>query len=415
MVVPDFEAIEDRIRLSPLVRSVDLAIVTRPRVTEPIAQLLQRFGVKTLRSYMGEPVEVNGADSRQTAKVLVGRLHSLRSKRMARELRKRLEEIGLGVGKLKAQWRDRLNQIADVKIARSVTATYRIGRLRAGVVVPSAFDARTGTLWLTDVESDLEDGLFGAIAARVFDDPARIDAIALQDAVRHELRERDLFGGASVESDEEEDEEDEQGDENENGTGLGGAQQSHAGAQPDPKKNLPKPGPIPVRGGGRRLSIRHGRGKSRETSPNEKAQIQDLKKNHYAWHCQVCLAEKSISVLAPEASYAGIQENRLRIMEAHHADQWHAGGARHAGNLLILCLYHHDYLGDATSRDEITKALQSRSKDHDVPFNTTQSGDRRTVRGKLVTVPMPLRGASVSFFFTNEHAAYWLEKASEEA
>jgi hypothetical protein len=48
--------------------------------------------------------------------------------------------------------------------------------------------------------------------------------------------------------------------------------------------------------------------------------MNDLKQNQYAWHCQVCLATKPPTELAPHGSYVEAAENRQKVMEAHHLD-----------------------------------------------------------------------------------------------
>ena len=103
------------------------------------------------------------------------------------------------------------------------------------------------------------------------------------------------------------------------------------------------------------------------------------------------------------------------MIRAHHPDQVHAGGARHAGNMLVLCSYHHLYLGDAISRYDVTEALKATATDHKVVFRTFSHGSvtERTIFGKLITIQVPLTGEAVKCFFTDSHAKYWLRKASE--
>ena len=99
-------------------------------------------------------------------------------------------------------------------------------------------------------------------------------------------------------------------------------------------------------------------------------------------------------------------------MEAHHCDQVGAGGARHAGNLLLLCNFHHHLLGDAVSRGEVVHSFHSMI-DHVVAFQS-DSGSGQIVSGKLVKVHPPQRKNAISLFFTQEHLEYWKIKAMEE-
>ena len=99
-------------------------------------------------------------------------------------------------------------------------------------------------------------------------------------------------------------------------------------------------------------------------------------------------------------------------MHAHHCDQVRAGGARHAGNLLLLCSFHHFAFGDAVSRVEVIQSLHQATE-----MTLTFSGDNgvlRDVDGNIATIHPPQRPAPFSLFFTKQHKDYWLTKASEE-
>ena len=116
--------------------------------------------------------------------------------------------------------------------------------------------------------------------------------------------------------------------------------------------------------------------------------------------------------LAPLSSYVEGSENRRRIMEAQHCDHVSAGGARHAGNILLLCHYHHGALGDAVTRTEVTRAL-GQASNHSLAFNS-DNGVSTSIQGKVVNIHPTQRQTPVSLFFTREHADYWLTKAAEE-
>ena len=111
-------------------------------------------------------------------------------------------------------------------------------------------------------------------------------------------------------------------------------------------------------------------------------------------------------------SYVEVSENRRKIMEAQHCDHVSAGGARHAGNILLLCRYHHFDLGDAVTRTEITRALHQASP-RKLVFNS-ERGASSPLHGKVITIQPSQRQNPVVLFFTNQHATYWLTKATEE-
>ena len=169
--------------------------------------------------------------------------------------------------------------------------------------------------------------------------------------------------------------------------GLSATSGTHSVPKPDPSRNFPKPGPIPTGPG----SIKNGNNvnrtqSNRPQSPEETAQIEDIKENQYAWHCQVCLSTIEPKLLAPPSSYVELHHNRQPIMHAHHCDQVHTGGARHAGNLLLLCSFHHSEFGDAVSRVEVIQSLHQATE-----MQLTFSSDDRVLRdvnGNIEKIPL---------------------------
>jgi hypothetical protein len=175
----------------------------------------------------------------------------------------------------------------------------------------------------------------------------------------------------------------------------GETSQTHRPTIRDPTRNLPHPGPIPQKPQVRALRRLQAFSGTHEhaTIPNdlEVTQIEDLKQNQYAWHCQVCLAEKTPGQLAPDESYVALAENRRLIMEAEHADQKHAGGARNAGNLILLCHFHHHQLGNALSRDLLTDSLRHAAVAKTIEFHSsiTEQGSSGSLEGCVISVRPP--------------------------
>ncbi len=135
-----------------------------------------------------------------------------------------------------------------------------------------------------------------------------------------------------------------------------------------------------------------------------------LKSEHYAYHCQACLAKKSISELAPIGSYVEFVPNRRKLIEAHHPDQVHAHGAREGGNLLILCQYHHHHYGDALTNSIIAQQLKNNSKPMSIQFDP--SGRSEEVPGVFISFNEPTLDEIIELFFTSEHAKAWLSLPS---
>ena len=416
VVVPDFGPLEDAIRRLAGRRPVDMAIVASPRVTQPITTHLRNFGLRTLSDVVGEPERVvgEGSESSSPDGYLDRILHSLRSGVKGRQLRKRLANLGLDSAdsRLRSNWRERLSGIRGVETADSVNATYKLGRNKFTILEDGKLDKESGTLWLSS-GSDLQASFFDVIADHIFDRPPKYYGSVLDRACRMDMKERypleHVSDALSYEGGE-------IGDAvphlSEDGT-LSATSGIHAVPTPDPLNNVPKPGPIPSTDSGFTTGpSKPTGGTTRPQSAIEDVQVDDLKENQYAWHCQACLAAAEPKILAPLSSYVALSENRRRVMHAHHCDHVNAGGARHAGNIILLCRYHHLALGDAVTRIDVLRAFEQAGR-HSRTFNA-DDGVSKCLQGEVVTIHPPQRRDPVSLFFTKEHAAYWLTKADEE-
>ncbi|HEC64712.1 MAG TPA: hypothetical protein ENI23_05430 [bacterium] len=429
--LPDFQELAEAIRISDFNSRILLAIVSVSNVRKPISEMLKANGVRSLRKYASQPLKVYGEKENQGPTYLLELLERFRSLKLARELKKRLAELDVNMDFLRSNWQNRLEQIHSLKLASSIYATYKIGRRYYNVPVNGSFCQNTGILWLSNNEKDLESLFYNTLANRVFvnDAPKWVAA-----ALRHTLQSKFIEKRWVIQDKDDEVQEPYEPDEFEaqNDTqehfepdDPGETMITHKGNEPDFTKNVPKPGPIPsVDFGKKGHIIDKLPDKKRPTekqfeekfSPEiEKSQIKDLKENQYAWHCQICLAERTPAELAPNGSYVELQENRNKLIEAQHADQRHAKGARHAGNILILCHFHHHRYGNAISRADVTQGLRSRITIRDLIFSTGPADPitSRRIYGQVATVKIPHTDEKVKFFFTNDHKDYWLKKAEE--
>lgn len=416
VVIPDFEQLEEAIRQHPTRRPVEMAIVESRRVREPITARLRELGLRTLSDYVGDPVEAVGTGNTNLLSSdfdFKGILDSLQSGLKGRQLQKRLAKLDLDTPEsaLRSNWRERLAGVQDIRTADSVTSIYKLGRHRFAVPVDGKLDKESGTLWIRS-DTDRRRVFFDVIADHVFELPKRYYGSVLDQAYKMEIRERyplEYSDGAQTQEDAEIDDATSQ---HGGSSGPSATSASHPMPKRDPLKNIPNPGPIPQGSGVIRRVSKARRASSRPQPADENAQIADLKEKQYAWHCQACLAEAEPQKLAPLSSYVEGSDNRRRIMEAQHCDHVNAGGARHAGNIVLLCHYHHGALGDAVTRTEVTRAL-GHASNRRLTFNS-DNGVSNSIHGKVVKINPPQRQTPVSLFFTKEHADYWLTKATEE-
>ena len=418
VVIPDVDQLAVEVRKLDAKRPVVLAIVDSPNVTHPITAYLRRIGVKMLSEYAGEPIQVSGKAHRGSPTVNLHHvLASLRSGRKGKQLHKRLAKLGLDSveSRLRTNWRERLSAIARVEVADAVDATYKLGRRRFRISVDGKLDKATGTLWLRS-GADLRASFFDALADHVFEQPQKYYGSVLDRAYRMQLKEHNpLYESASepFEGDQSVDEEPADDD----AVGPTETAANHPALRVD-LSNTPNPRELPASAGtatnaGTTTTPPNSSGTSRRIQTiEETAQILDLKERHYAWHCQVCIGDTEPGTLAPSRSYAARPEHRKPIIDAHHCDHVNAGGALHAGNILLLCRYHHHSLGDAFSRAEVVEAL-GHAQWRRMAFDSG-NGNSTTLRGKVATVRPVQRCDNVTLFFTTEHASYWLAKAKED-
>ena len=401
-----------------------LLVVDRVKeVTQPITERLRQLGVRSLREALKEPERVFGVGNvLQASDNMIGGLRVLRTTKFRSTFQKRLAELGVESDLVRHDWYDHLSRVKNLQIADEVEARYRFRRKDYRVGVDAGFDPESGVFWM---KNDVGDGLrklYESIAKRLIFKPAAqpIHHFALEYAVALEINEPS-FGRSSQPSGSsdldiitdtpvwDEQSEDQENDSNgETAEAIFG----HSPFQPDGSRNLPKPGPIPdnpksipSRRGNRAGEERPDQddGSSGPTPGLEKEHVELLKLEHYASHCQMCLCERPPQELAPEGSYIFAEEVRRRIVQAHHADLKSAGGARHAGNLILLCKLHHDNFGRRLTRMGINAALRGNVEKRVILFEPDTE-----VKGQQIRYVIPDTGEVIRLFFTDHHADFWL-------
>jgi hypothetical protein len=138
----------------------------------------------------------------------------------------------------------------------------------------------------------------------------------------------------------------------------------------------------------------------------ELEQTRQLKEDHYGFHCQACLGLQDVQVLTPPQTYLVLPKYRRGIVEAHHVDHLQNEGGLGASNLILLCKYHHDLLGDRLTREMITTGLAAAT-----PlvrrFPAAPEGTFKDIVGLGVCIPLDVSPFEAKLFFTVEHADVW--------
>ena len=402
--------------------AVLLVIHQAREVAAPISEPLRRLGVRSLREALKEPESVAGiGDIVSVSEEILARFHELQSARFRRTFRKRLDELGVESGMVRRDWQDRLGRVQEMRIAEEVEVRYRFRRKPYLLKVDAGFDTRTGIFWMKEGLGARR--LYESVAKQlVFKPTARpIDLFALERALELEIADTSFGRPAGSEadaSDEDTAEENtsELGHEDEANDGLGEAVGGHSPFTPDPERNRPKPGPISNESTGRSRGSKgqsgsQGSGEDdgrRQTPEFEKKHIEELKHDHYASHCQMCLCEHPPGELAPVGSYIESEEVRQSVVHAHHTDLVSAGAVRHAGNLILLCKLHHDNYGRQFTRAGVTGALRDSPKQMSICFDEASQ-----VTGWQIEFTISGTGEIVKLFFTDHHVEYWLSQESE--
>ena len=401
--------------------AVLLVIHQASEVAAPISEPLRRLGVRSLREALKEPENVAGiGDIVSVSEEILARFHELQSARFRRTFRKRLNELGVESGLVRRDWQDRLGRVREMRIAEEVEVRYRFRRKPYLLNVDAGFDTRTGIFWMKEGLGARR--LYASVAKQlVFKPTARpIVFFALEGALELEIADTSFGRPAGSEADASDDDTAEEntgelGHEDEANDRLGEAGGGHSPFTPDPERNRPKPGPISNESTGRSRGSKGQSGSQgsgddgrRQTPELEKKHIEELKHDHYASHCQMCLCEHPPGELAPVGSYIESEEVRQSVVHAHHTDLVSAGAVRHAGNLILLCKLHHDNYGRQFTRAGVTAALRDSPKQMSIRFDEASH-----VTGWQIAFVISGTGEIVKLFFTDHHVEYWLSQESE--
>lgn len=397
--------------------AVQLVVEYAREVRKPITKQLRELGIRSLRENLKDPVS-----ARSFGEVVpvdddtISRFQRLKSPRFQRTFEKRLVKLGVEIELIRHDWRERLNRVKELYFCDALEVCYRFRGKSYLQIAHSGFDPNTGTFYVKQRLGSL----YESVAKQLVFKPAirPIDLLALERALELEISDPSFGRWSSSESDAHNDEfaaDAWQITETDSELGEAGVR-GHSPFVPDPARNKPNPNPITNESPLRPRQINEQSSSPGSRSGNTHRHIpeleakhkSELKLQHYAAHCQMCLCERPPKELAPIGSYVYEAEVRTCIMEAHHPDRVESGGARHAGNLVLLCKLHHDNYGNKFSRADITTALQKNSKKMSICFD-----EGTYINGKKIEIEISSTGEIVNLFFTDYHAEYWLSQESE--
>ena len=406
--------------------SVSLALIAIKGVKHPISRELKDLGVKSLRENIGEPKRVTGNGTcEEIPSELVNVFKKLNRSEFRKTIMKRFDSLGVDSDLMHHQWQSRLSAIKKLIITDKVALHYRFRRRKYTIEEKSGFDRESGVFYVDRQFSDNADVVYETIARQLIFKPAAkpMHHLMLKQALEMDFQGQSYDSLKSAmtnkyEEDAKSDNDELKGDNGDFGNDFetGEAILGHSPFEPDPGRNIPAPSSIsPVYGESPNSSSKRSgsdKGSSQRTTDLNASNIEKRHKSelrdHYANHCQICLCNQDPDVLAPASSYVEWAEVRRYTMEAHHVDTQSSGGARHAGNLLLLCKYHHNNYGRRLTRSGITNALQDKPENKRINFGLNRE-QLSTIDGKIINLEILDEGDSVEIFFTHQHAKFWLE------
>lgn len=396
---------------------------------------LRRIPIPGLREALGFPTAVEVSDSVADPERQFQRtLSLLREGAHTGVLMRELHRFGVERSDMVKEYKALLTRLREVRRTTSIRAQYSLGRATYEYDRNSAID-KDGVVWLARAGFG-EMALFEAISERLFRSPEDgliyklYSALCALDAQRGPLP---LWGGAD--SGEQVGIDGQDGEEHpggtvrpEAGTDDGRAALGHAPPRSvDPP--VPKPTSFPpirqadfARSGrtpaARPAQVQRtpapGSAGARRNTVLEEQEKSALKEAHYAFHCQACLGIGEPSTIAPAFTYVAHQDVRATLLHAHHVDHLQNRGALGAGNLLVLCEFHHHFLGDKLDRQTVLAALTKATPTHR-RFPADISGTRaETLTGCMIMVSIDVQPYTVRIFFTDQHAEAWLRRAEWE-
>ena len=412
--LPDWNKFADKImEVDP---TVFFAIDSIKEIPQPASKQYQDLDILSLRTHIGEPVRVTAAgDISNASDDIKRRLTRLRSSQFRKDFKKSLNELDIKFDQVRDDWFDQISKINEIRTAKNVVAYYRFHNKTYDFPIDAGFDRESRIFWIREAQNTERRHFFDAIADQlIFKTSApRVYYTSLERVLDVEIRDQN-FPSLTTSSDEEgaqenvsDDEDIEDSEERETGEAVLG----HAPFEPNPKRNIPNPAPLqnsvpPLmsnRPSGRSSHQGNMQHVGDQVPDLEKQHIEELKLKHYASHCQMCLGgEREPSALAPLGSYVEWQEVRKKIVEAHHVDLISGGGARHGGNLILLCKLHHDNFGRRLTREGVYNALHNNVEERNISF------DENEIPGRIVKIVISDTNETVHLWFTREHADYWL-------
>ncbi|MGH7605282.1 MAG: hypothetical protein ACREU5_00350 [Burkholderiales bacterium] len=411
--LPDFPEVQEQLLAD--VPSCRLVVTEVGGVSGSIMDVVRESGVRSLRMAAGRPTRIVVIGELETDDVLNEALEVVKSPKILKELNQRLPQYEVPISALRMEWRRHLAELGGVRLATQPKAVFRIVSREYEVAVRSGVDQESRLICI-DNRVDRKLAFYEAIAAYIFTENAsQLWAYGLLRAVENPFAPM-LLNLGPVRPDEESDIEGTTRTEKiasipevpRKGHGIPEGRLTPTVPDPDPLRDISDRTTLSGKkvnySSSRRQRTSHD--SARHTIEEEEQKLQ-LKERHYAWHCQACLGEYEVLAATPPRSYIYLPAFRQHTIHAHHVTHLQNKGDIGAKNLLILCRFHHEHIGDKLSHAGLTAALlKARKVIRKFPANEegTQTVERE---GVLAMVELDTKPFRVLLYFTAEHAQAW--------
>lgn len=416
LFLADFREIQERV-LADHPR-LKVAISDHECVDGSSLDALRACGVRSLRLEAGPPRKLTIEGESAASIELEAELTKLRSRATLNLLPKLLPRHEARADRLHRSWRRLLKEIRGVRVADGLVAVHTLLRREYPAPVASGFDLATAQICVSGRSNHLM-SFYEAVAGRIFEPGSPVSyAYGLYRAV-NDPAQGDMF--ATLQLEEDEGDKDPApaptnfGAESQPGHSHSGERKKGHGLPSDAKPFAPSPKPLerldtltfPKPGSKPYKPPRTAATDAQRHSLEEDEQIQRLKNDHYAVHCQACIGAREIVEAAPPETYVYSPHFRRSLIQAHHVEHLqNRPGGQGAQNLLILCRYHHAQLGDQVTRAMVISALRVATPlDRNFPSGDSGNIPRPGLAARVSLAEAP---HEVTFYFTNEHAEAWL-------
>jgi hypothetical protein len=414
--LPDFREIQEKLIVDNT--STRLIITSVKGVVDSVLDVMDEAGLQSLRMKAGRPIQILTSDGVEHEPKLDAVFRLVQSKDVMKRLTQLLPEFNVPVSSLRRDWKRRLEALKGVRITGRLRALFAVLNCKYEIEAIGGVDEPSQLLCI-DRKADPKLAFYAALAEHLFAENGNpLWAYGLRLAIESSHEPTFVDFNADLDEDPEGDENSDQDEDKGEPKEAEPPRPGHGISKAKMEPIVPKPNPLgdisdeTKMSGKKQPQFKGTRAPSstdhRRNSIEEEEQKLELKQNHYAWHCQACLGRYDAIKAAPSQSYVYLPSIRRRLIEAHHVDHLQNKGVIGAKNLIVLCTFHHDYLGDRLSSMAIKGALATAKRVTRTFPSNAEGTTFNKLEGWLAEIIIDSEVDKLPLFFTDQHAEAWV-------